>query len=135
MDVARKGQAPSNQIAKDVGILEGCLHNWMKKADVVDGSRHGLTNDDRKDLREEKKRIRLLEQENEVLRRAAAHLSQANLPDHRRRAQRLTNVALRPQPPAFGLRGAQHPGSEVAVSPTRYYAQCAALAWGCTLFS
>lgn len=29
---------------------------------------------------EAKKRIRLLEQENEVLRRAAAYLSQANLP-------------------------------------------------------
>ena len=32
------------------------------------------------DLREARKRIRLLEQENEVLRRAAAYLSQANLP-------------------------------------------------------
>ena len=34
----------------------------------------------RKELRELKKRTRLLEQENEVLRRAAAYLSQANLP-------------------------------------------------------
>jgi transposase len=32
------------------------------------------------ELREAKRRIRLLEQENEVLRRAAAYLSQANLP-------------------------------------------------------
>jgi transposase len=32
------------------------------------------------ELREARKRIRLLEQENEVLRRAAAYLSQANLP-------------------------------------------------------
>ena len=31
-------------------------------------------------LREASKRIKLLEQENEVLRRAAAYLSQANLP-------------------------------------------------------
>jgi transposase len=31
-------------------------------------------------LREANKRIKLLEQENEVLRRAAAYLSQANLP-------------------------------------------------------
>jgi transposase len=78
--VARKGQAPLNQIAKDFGISEGCLHNWMKKADVGDGSRPGLTDADRVELREAKKRIRLLEQENEVLRRAAAYLSQANLP-------------------------------------------------------
>ena len=78
--VARKGQAPLNQIAKDFGISEGCLHNWMKRADVEDGQRPGLTDDDRKALREANKRIRLLEQENEVLRRAAAYLSQANLP-------------------------------------------------------
>jgi transposase len=78
--VARKGQAPLNQIAKDFGISEGCLHGWLKKADVEDGHRPGLTDADRKELREANKRIRLLEQENEVLRRAAAYLSQANLP-------------------------------------------------------
>ncbi len=78
--VARKGQAPLSQIAKDFGISEGSLTNWMKKADIEDGRRPGLTDADRAELREAKKRIRLLEQENEVLRRAAAYLSQANLP-------------------------------------------------------
>ena len=78
--VARKGQAPLSQIAKDFGISEGCLHNWMKKADIEDGHRPGLSDDDRQELREANKRIRLLEQENEVLRRAAAYRSQANLP-------------------------------------------------------
>ncbi len=78
--VARKDQAPLNQIAKDFGISEGCLHNWMKKADIEDGHRPGPTDVDRLELRETKKKIRLLEQENEVLRRAAAYLSQANLP-------------------------------------------------------
>jgi len=78
--VARKGQAPLNQIAKDFGISEGCLHNWMKKAEVADGSQAGRSEDERKELRAANKRIRLLEQENEVLRRAAAYLSQANLP-------------------------------------------------------
>ena len=52
----------------------------MKKADVQDGHRPGLTDGDRAELRELKKRNRLLKQENEVLRRAAAYLSQANLP-------------------------------------------------------
>ncbi len=78
--VARKGQVPLNQIAKDFGISEGCLHGWMKKADVEDGDRPGVTAKDATELREARKRIRLLEQENEVLRRAAAYLSQANLP-------------------------------------------------------
>lgn len=78
--VARQGQAPLSQIAKDFGISEGTLSNWLKKADVEDGHRPGLSEADRAELREAKKRIRLLEQENEVLRRAAAYLSQANLP-------------------------------------------------------
>jgi transposase len=78
--VARKGEAPLNQIAKDFGISEGCLHNWMKKADVEDGNRPGVTEKQSVEVRELKKRNRLLEQENEVLRRAAAYLSQANLP-------------------------------------------------------
>ncbi len=78
--VARKGQAPLKQIAKDFGISESCLHGWMKQADIDDGHRPGLNEDERKELRELKKRTRLLEQENEVLRRAAAYLSQANLP-------------------------------------------------------
>ena len=78
--VARKGQAPLKQIAKDFGISEGSLTNWMKQADVADGRRPGVTDAERVELRELKKRNRLLEQENEVLRRAAAYLPQANLP-------------------------------------------------------
>ncbi len=69
-----------SQIAKDFGIHFTTLYSWMKKADVEDGERPGATATQSADLREARKRIRLLEQENEVLRRAAAYLSQANLP-------------------------------------------------------
>ncbi|MCW1250604.1 transposase [Acaricomes phytoseiuli] len=78
--VARKARAPLSQIARDFGISEASLFNWLKKANIEDGHVPGLTEDERKQLREANKRIRLLEQENEVLRRAAAYLSQANLP-------------------------------------------------------
>ena len=44
------------------------------------GVKPGTTSAENADLREARRRIRLLEQENEVLRRAAAYLSQANLP-------------------------------------------------------
>lgn len=78
--VARKGMAPLAQIAKHFGVSEGSLSTWLKRAAVEDGHRPGATDADRAELREAKKRIRLLEQENEVLRRAAAYLSQARLP-------------------------------------------------------
>ena len=67
-------------VAADFGISESCLTNWLTQADRDDGIWPGPTTEELADLREAKKRIRLLEQENEVLRRAAAYLSQANLP-------------------------------------------------------
>ena len=74
MAVARRGDAPISQIAKDFGISEATLHGWLKKADVEEGVRPGMTSSDAAELRESKKRIRLLEQENEILRRAAIYL-------------------------------------------------------------
>ena len=67
-------------VAADFGISESCLANWLKTADVEDGVKPGTTAAENAELRAAKRRIRTLEQENEVLRRAAAYLSQANLP-------------------------------------------------------
>ena len=74
--VARRKEAPMSQIAKDFGISETCLHRWMKRAEIEDGLREGLTLAEEAEIRELKKRNRLLEQENEVLRRAAIYLGQ-----------------------------------------------------------
>ena len=68
------------QVAADFGVSESCLTNWLAAADREDGVGTGPAAGELVELREAKKRIRLLEQENEVLRRAAAYLSQANLP-------------------------------------------------------
>ena len=78
--IARRGEAPIAQIARDFGISESCLRNWLSKADVEGGSKPGVTSKEAVELREAKKRVRLLEQENEVLRRAAAYFAQAHLP-------------------------------------------------------
>jgi len=67
-------------IAADFGITESCLTNWLSRADRDEGIKAGSTTAELAELRDAKRRIRLLEQENEVLRRAAAYLSQANLP-------------------------------------------------------
>jgi transposase len=52
----------------------------MTQADCDEGTRPGPSSDEQAENRELRKRVRLLEQENEVLRRAAAYLSQASLP-------------------------------------------------------
>ena len=69
-----------SDMAADFGISESCLNRWLKTADVEGGNRLGATTQELTENRALKKRVRLLEQENEVLRRAAAYLSQANLP-------------------------------------------------------
>jgi len=78
--VARKGVAPIAQVAKDFGVSESCLHRWMKLADIDDGVRPGVSTVESAELRELKKRNRLLEQENEILRRAAAFFARESLP-------------------------------------------------------
>jgi transposase len=55
----------------------------MRQADVDEGVKPGTSTSESAELRELRRRNRLLEQENEVLRRAAAYLSQAQLPGKR----------------------------------------------------
>lgn len=79
--VARKGNAPIKQVAKDFGISEACLHNWLKQADIEDGNKPGLTREESTELRELRKRTKQLEQENEILRRPRRS-SLANCPQN-----------------------------------------------------
>ena len=67
------------QIAADFGIHAMTLSKWLRQAAIDDGDKPGVSTTEATDLRAARRRIRLLEQENEVLRRAAAYLSQANL--------------------------------------------------------
>jgi transposase len=79
--VARKGEAPLTQIAKDFGISEGCLHRWLKLADVEDGVHPNATGGESAELRELRRRNKVLEQENEILRRAAAYFAKEISPE------------------------------------------------------
>ena len=78
--MTRDSKTTIAQIAKDFGIHEGTLNKWIRQAEIDAGNKPGKTTDESAELREARRRNRLLEQENEVLRRAAAYLSQANLP-------------------------------------------------------
>jgi transposase len=78
--VARKGEASIAQVARDFGVSESCLARWLKIADREDGTTAGPTRSESEELRELKKRAKLLEQENEILRRATAYFARDLLP-------------------------------------------------------
>ncbi len=72
--IARRNETPIAQIAKDFGISDAVIRRWLAKADVEDGLKPATAAMESAELREANKRIRLLEMENEVLRRAAVYL-------------------------------------------------------------
>lgn len=80
--VYRDSGSSIEQVAKDFGISRSCLKRWLTIDDKnsANPSPAARASNESDAVREANKRIKLLEQENEVLRRAAAYLSQANLP-------------------------------------------------------
>ena len=67
------------QIAKDFGVHPVTVFTWLRQADADEGSKPGASRSDSAELRDARRRIKLLKQENEVLRHATAYLSQATL--------------------------------------------------------
>lgn len=77
---SREDGVTIEQIANDFGVHPMSLHKWLRQADIDEGAKPGKSTTESAELQELRRRNRLLEQENEVPRRAAAYLSQANLP-------------------------------------------------------
>ena len=68
------------QVARDFGVHQTTLNSWLRAADIDEGPWSTASPEVLGENRELKRRNRLLEQENEVLRRAAAYLAQGSLP-------------------------------------------------------
>ena len=77
--LSRDSSTSLEQVATDFGISASCLQRWVKQAEIDEGRAVGVSTQEHSELREANRRIRMLEMENEVLRRAAAYLSQAQL--------------------------------------------------------
>jgi transposase len=80
VQLARQGERPVADIAQELGIAESCLRNWLKRDQLDRRERDdGLTTAEREELRELRRRLRRLEQEKEILRKAAAFFAREEI--------------------------------------------------------
>ncbi|MDO8733231.1 MAG: transposase [Actinomycetota bacterium] len=78
--VARRGDLSIAEVAVDFDIAEESVRRWMRQADVDDGIKDGLTSAEQAEVVQLRRKMRRLELENEILRRAAAYFAQSSLP-------------------------------------------------------
>jgi transposase len=74
VELLRSGVA-LKQVAADLGVSEQTLRNWRRQEDVDAGRAEGLTGAEREELRSLRRQVRRLEQEREILKKAAAFLA------------------------------------------------------------
>jgi transposase len=72
VELVRKSGRPTSEIAKDLGVTEQSLRNWVKQADVDGGRAHGLSSEEKEELRRLRRENRILREEREILKKAAA---------------------------------------------------------------
>ena len=79
VELARLREKPITQLATDLGVSDQALRNWLRQADIDEGRRAGLTNEERAELVRLRRANRVLEMENEILKRAAAFFARENV--------------------------------------------------------
>jgi transposase len=79
VELARLREKPVKQLATDLGISDQTLHNWLRRADIDEGRREGLTTEERAEIVRLRRANRVLEMENEILKRAAAFFARENV--------------------------------------------------------
>lgn len=79
VELATQPDAKIVEVARDLGIAESGLRRWIAQAEVEAGSREGLTTKEKAELAELRRRNRVLETENEILKRAAAFFAKENV--------------------------------------------------------
>lgn len=79
VELARLREKPVTQLAHDLGVSDQTLRNWVRQADIDEGRREGLTTEERKEIVRLRRANRVLEMENEILKRAAAFFARENV--------------------------------------------------------
>ncbi len=60
------------QLARELGCSPQSLRNWARQIDVDDGKAAGLSSDERDELRRLRRELRVVTEEREILKKAAA---------------------------------------------------------------
>jgi transposase len=70
--LARISGLPPAQIARDLGCCTETLKSWMRQAAINEGKAEGLTSEEREELRRLRREVRILREERDILKKAAA---------------------------------------------------------------
>ena len=71
VELVRQGRSIAD-VAKSLGVSHQTLRNWCKQTDVDAGKREGLSSEDKEELKQLRRRVRVLEQERDILKKATA---------------------------------------------------------------
>ncbi len=70
--LVRAEGASLRQVARDLGVHEETLRLWVRQADIDTGRRDGLATTEREELTQLRRENRILKEEREILKKAAA---------------------------------------------------------------